>query len=87
MLLHTIAFFAGVLALQFCTTLPPIYSYALVPVALLLFRWPRARIPAILVTGFFWAALRAEVALAPRLDTSLAGQTLLVEGTVLDIPR
>ena len=87
MLLHTIAFFAGVLALQFCTTLPPIYSYALVAVALLLFRWPRARIPAILVTGFFWAALRAEVALAPRLDTSLAGQTLLVEGTVLDIPR
>jgi competence protein ComEC len=88
MLLHAIAFFAGVLTLQFCSTLPPVYSYALVPVALVLsFHWPRTRIPALLVVGFFWAALRAEVALAPRLDTGLAGQTLLVEGTVLDIPR
>ncbi len=87
MLLHTIAFFAGVLTLQFCTTLPPVYAYLLVPAALLLFRWPRARIPAFLVLGFFWAALRSEIALAPRLDASLAGKNLLVEGVVLDIPR
>jgi competence protein ComEC len=87
MLLHTIAFFAGVFTLQFCTTLPPVYAYLLVPAALLLFRWPRARIPAFLVLGFFWAALRSEMALAPRLDANLAGQNLLVEGVVLDIPR
>ena len=87
MLLHTIAFFTGVIALQFCTTLPPIYSYLLVPVVLVLFRWPRTRITVFLVVGFFWAALRAEVALAPRLDAGLAGQDLLIEGMVLDIPR
>jgi competence protein ComEC len=87
MLLHTIAFFSGVLALQFCTTLPPVYAYLLVPAALLLFRWPQARVTAFLVLGFFWAALRSEVALAPRLDAALAGQNLLVEGMVLDIPR
>ena len=87
MLLHIIAFIAGVLALQFCTVLPPVYVYALVPVALVLLRRPRTRLPAILIIGFFWAALRAEVAFAPRLDTDLEGRTLLVEGTVLDIPR
>jgi len=87
MLLHTIVFFTGVLALQFCTTLPPVYSYLLVPAALLLSHWPRTRIITFLVLGFFWAALRAEVALAPRLDAGLEGQDLLIEGVVLDIPR
>ena len=87
MLLPVIAFLAGILVLQFCSTLPPVYTYTLVPVALVLLRWPRTRIPALLVIGFFWAALRAEIAISPRLDTGLEGQTLLVEGRVLDIPR
>ncbi len=87
MLLPVIAFLAGVLALQFCSTLPPVLAYTLVPLALALLRWPRTRIPAFLLIGFFWAALRAEIALAPALDAGLEGQTVLVEGTVLDIPR
>lgn len=87
MLLPVIAFLAGILALQFCSDLPPLYAWTLVPVALTLLRWPLTRIPALLVIGFFWASLRAEIAFAPRLDAALEGQTLLVEGRVLDIPR
>lgn len=87
MLLPVIAFLAGVVALQFCSTLPPVLAYTLVPLALALLRWPRTRTPAVLLIGFFWAALRAEIALAPGLDAGLEGQTVLVEGTILDIPR
>ncbi|MDX2456167.1 MAG: ComEC/Rec2 family competence protein, partial [Gammaproteobacteria bacterium] len=87
MQLPIIAFLAGVVALQFCSTLPSILVYTLVPFTLALLRWPRTRIPAFLILGFFWAALRAEIAFTPRLDAGLEGKTLLVEGMLLDIPK
>ncbi|MGD8311579.1 MAG: DNA internalization-related competence protein ComEC/Rec2 [Gammaproteobacteria bacterium] len=87
MFANTIAFLAGVLALQWCPALPPAISYSAVPAALLLLRWPPARGAALLVVGFFWAAFRAELALEPRLDPALEGRTVLVEGRVTDIPR
>jgi len=87
MLANTIAFLAGVLALQCCAELPPAFSYAAAPAALLILRWPLMRSVALLLGGFFWAAFRAELALDPVLDTALEGRTVLVEGRVLDIPR
>jgi competence protein ComEC len=86
MLLNALAFVAGICLLQTCAELPSgQYYLILVPVVTLL-RWPLLRVPALLVIGFFWAAWRAEVALSPQLPGELEAQTVLVEGTVPDMP-
>lgn len=87
MIAITLAFVAGVLLLQLMPVLPPWYGYALVPLCLGCLRWRSAWLPAALVFGFFWAAGRAELALMPALDPALEGQTVLIEGRVVDIPR
>ena len=87
MLLLALAFLAGVCTLQWCAELPPGYSYILAVMALLLLRHPVLRYLAVFLLGLFWAALRAEIVLGTQLDASLERQTLLVEGTVLDLPR
>lgn len=87
MLLPALAFLAGVCTLQWCAELPPGYSYILAVISLLLLRLPFFRYLAIFVLGFFWAAFRAEAVLATQLDSRLERRTLLVEGTVLELPR
>ena len=87
MITITLAFVAGVLLLQLMPALPPWYGYVLVPLCLGCLRWRLAWLPAALVIGFFWAAGRAELALRPVLDPALEGQTVLIEGRVVDIPR
>ena len=87
MLLLSIAFLAGVLALQSCSELPAWYYYSIMVPALLLLRWRTPRIPAVFMLGFLWAALYSELTLTPFPDGSLAGKTILIEGRVLDIPR
>ena len=87
MILGTLAFLAGVLALQFIPELPPWYSYPLVLLCLCAGRWPAAWLPAVFIAGFFWAALRAELALAPVLIPAQEGRTVLIEGWVEDMPR
>ena len=87
MLLPALAFLAGVCTLQWCAELPPGYSYILAVIPLLLLRLPVFRYLAVFVLGFFWAALRAEAVLTTQLDPGLENRTLLVEGTVLDLPR
>jgi competence protein ComEC len=87
MLISSIAFVAGVCLLQRSAGLPPACSYVVIPAALFLLRYPAARYPAVLLLGYFWAALQAELALSQTLDRDLEGQTVLVQGTVLDIPR
>lgn len=86
MLLNALAFVTGICLLHTCAELPSgQYYWILVPVMPLL-RWPLLRVPALLVIGFFWAAWRAELALSPQLPRELEAQTILVEGTVLDMP-
>jgi competence protein ComEC len=87
MLLPTAAFVAGVVVLQWCVTLPPLWAYAMVPPVLCSLLWRAARLPAVFILGFFWAALFAEYALDPALDPVLEGKTVLVEGRVLARPR
>jgi len=87
MLLISTAFLAGVLVLQWCAELPPVWSYAAVVAVLPFLRWRLSRFPAVFVLGFFWAALRAEVALTPVLTQATEGETVLLEGLVLDMPR
>jgi len=88
MLSISIAFLAGVLTLQWCPGLPPVWAGAAVAVAVLpLLRWKLTRLPAMFILGFCWAALRAEYALLPVLAPEVEGKTVLLEGVVLDMPR
>jgi len=81
------AFLAGVLVLQWCAALPPVWAYSALVAALPLLRWKPGRFPAVFVIGFFWAALRAEYILLPELAPEIEGKTVLLEGEVLDMPR
>jgi len=87
MIVLTLAFVVGVLLLQLMPVLPPWVAWALVPVCLVCLRWRVARLPVLIILGFFWAAGRAELALMPTLDPAIEGQTVLLEGRVADIPR
>ena len=87
MIVKTLAFLAGALALQYLPGLPPAYSVAAVVPALACLRWPPARLPALFALGFFWATFQAQQVQQSILDPNLEGRTLLVEGTVADIPR
>jgi len=86
MLLNTLAFVAGICLLHTCSDLPSGQYYFLLFLLIPLLRWPKTRLPVILFIGFFWAAWRAELALSPQLDTGIETQTVLLEGTVLDMP-
>ena len=87
MLLLSLAFLAGVLALQSCSALPAWYFYPVIVIALCLLRWQSTKVPAVFILGFLWAALYSEIMLAPFPNEALEGQTTLIEGTVLDIPQ
>lgn len=87
MLLNTLAFLAGVVALQFCAELPAFHWYpaaalAAAPAAYL----PRLRLPALWLLGFFWAAWHAQLHHNAQLEEGLQGRTLLLEGRVSGIP-
>jgi hypothetical protein len=49
-------------------------------------RWRLAWLPAIFFLGFFWAAYHAQTTLDAVLDTRLEGRTVLVQGTIADLP-
>jgi competence protein ComEC len=87
MLLLTAAFVAGVVVLQWCAGLPPLWAYAVLPPLMCSLFWRAARLPASFMLGFFWAALFAQNALDPELDPALEGRTIMVEGRVLERPR
>ena len=87
MVLNTLAFLAGVVALQFCAELPashwyPVAALAAAPAAYL----PRLRLPALWLLGFFWAALHAQQHHDDLLSEGLQGRTLLLQGRVNSIP-
>jgi len=86
MLLNALAFVAGTCLLQTCAELPSWQYYLLLAPVVPLLRWPLLRAPALLVIGFLWAAWRAELVLTTQLPHELEAQTVLVEGTVLDMP-
>ena len=87
MILKALAFLAGILALQFCAELPAGHWYPLAALtALSAWYLPVLRLPALALSGFFWAAFHAQLHFDNRLDSALEGVNLLVEGKVGDIP-
>jgi competence protein ComEC len=87
MLFLAIAFVGGVMALQWCAELPPLWIYFTMPLALCGLVKRLFRFPAVFALGFLWAAYQGERALDPALDPALEGKTVLVQGQVLDRPE
>ncbi len=86
MISGTCAFLAGVLALQYLPELPSWYCHTGVFAAFLAMRWRLAWLPAIFFLGFFWASYHAQTTLDAVLDARLEGRTVLVQGTIADLP-
>ncbi|GAP67305.1 DNA internalization-related competence protein ComEC/Rec2 [Mizugakiibacter sediminis] len=84
-----VALLAGVLAVQALPALPPraVDVIAILLAPLLAWRRPRLLWPAIVVAGFGWAALRADLALDARLPRALEGRDVDVIGAIDDLPR
>jgi competence protein ComEC len=87
MLIISLAFLAGVLLLQWCPWLPPVWTFPVLVLVLPLLRVKLARLPAVVIIGFLWAAVCAEFALYPQLPSAIEGKTIILEGTVLELPR
>ena len=87
MLIISLAFLAGVLALQWCPWLPPVWTFPVMVLVLPLLRVKVARLPAVFIIGLLWAALRAEFAMHPLLPSTIEGKTVILEGKVLEMPR
>ena len=80
------SFLLGVLALQSVPELPSAaWALALVPVALLAFRFPPLRLPAACAAGFLWALLCAQHILATGLAPELEGHDVVAEGVVVGL--
>lgn len=88
MRLAALAFLGGVLLVQQLPVLPsPWWAALALPFLLLALERPAWLLGALFVFGLAWASWRAELILADHLPTQLAGQDLVVEGYVADIPQ
>ncbi|MGH8172471.1 MAG: ComEC/Rec2 family competence protein, partial [Rhodanobacteraceae bacterium] len=77
----------GVLAVQLCTSLPPLWlDGVFVASALVMARVPRFRMLAIALIAFAWCAGRADIALDARLPRAFEGRDFDVVATVDQLP-
>lgn len=82
-----LAFAAGVVLLQMQAALPPLaWALALVPAAVLAFRYQRLISLVALGAGFFWAAYCAELRMGEWLARELEGRDIEVVGVVSGLP-
>lgn len=84
----TIAFLSGILVLQQMPALPNLW-WGLLLIVLLPLAAARAplRVPAMAVSGFLWAALRAGWVLSTGLDPAMEGKDVVVEGRIASVPQ
>lgn len=78
---------SGLLTLRFLPELPPVWFWALLPLAGLMALPFRAYPCAFFAFGFSWACANAQWALDDRLPISLDGETRWVEGRVTGLPQ
>ena len=84
----TIAFAAGVCAVQLLSALPDRRGcFLLLPLLLLatLSRW--LRLPALFAIGALWAVFRASLVLDQSLPPELEGQHITIAGAVIGLPE
>lgn len=87
-LLAAPTFLAGVLATQWVPALPPVWvsSLAMIPMAIVGWCWPRARVVACVAIGLLWAAAVGQGAMDGRLPRASEGDDFSVIGRVVDLP-
>ena len=84
----TIAFLTGIIIFLQVSILPSLWSLALLPVVLWgLFVLPYLRIPCAICCGIIWAFLRADAILSNDLERSIEGETVIVTGRVISLPK
>ena len=85
--LHALSFLAGIILLQFFTDLPSFYSFFLLPIFIALaWYWSFFRYCLALLFGFYWVLLDAHWQNDYRLNESLIGEDILIQGHIADIP-
>lgn len=82
----TIAFLAGIVAIQQFATLPSLYWAAALPLVLVGLRRLRLRLPSAFALGMLWALVYAHWLLAHDWPDACQGMDLQADGTVLSIP-
>ncbi|HTV86582.1 MAG TPA: DNA internalization-related competence protein ComEC/Rec2 [Dyella sp.] len=84
-----LALLIGIASVQWMSVLPPPMALvALVAcMAILAWRFPRMRLPAIVALGFAWAAWRGATAMEARLPRAWEGQDFDVVGRIESLPR
>jgi len=83
------ALLVGVAAVQWLPALPP-PAWSALPVLFVLWaslRWPRLRLPALVLLGAAWAIWRGSLALDLRLPRDLEGRDFDVTGTLSGLPQ
>ncbi|MBL1432524.1 MAG: DNA internalization-related competence protein ComEC/Rec2 [Gammaproteobacteria bacterium] len=87
MRLGTIAFLVGVvIALQFAHLPQIAWSFLLVPLLLVLLRFPHVNAVVLLFCGMLWLSLRASILIDGTLTTELEGRDAIIEGSIVSIP-
>ncbi|HEY0231041.1 MAG TPA: DNA internalization-related competence protein ComEC/Rec2 [Dokdonella sp.] len=83
-----LALLLGVLAVHALPDLPPRWlDFVVAALAALMFLHPRLRLPACVLLGFAWCALRADIVLDARLPRELEGRDFSVIGVVDELPK
>ena len=82
-----ISFVFGCLLLLNLPQLPSLPWLGLLLFSLTLIYFPKTRIIAGILLGFFWAGYHAQHNLADRLPESLAGQDMTITGSIASLPR
>ncbi|MBI5450778.1 MAG: DNA internalization-related competence protein ComEC/Rec2 [Gammaproteobacteria bacterium] len=85
----TLAFLAGIVAVQLLPQLPDVrWAWWLFPIVIIVcLPWSRRlRIPLLIGGGFLYALWRADLILSNRLPEALSGQDLQVTGVIADLP-
>jgi len=83
----SLSFVAGVVLLQFQTTLP-VWNWVILSPFLLITLWrlPWSRIPAAVGLGFLWALAHAHLSLGDPFPEALQGRDVVIEGMVASLP-
>ncbi len=83
-----LAVLCGALAVHALPALPPRWLDALLALTGVALTWPpRTRLVGLVLLGFAWCAVRADLVLESRLPREVEGRDFLVVGTVDELPR
>ncbi|MFK7815016.1 MAG: DNA internalization-related competence protein ComEC/Rec2 [Gammaproteobacteria bacterium] len=83
-----IAFLLGIYSLTVFAGLPHWYwAFCILPIVLIVIKYPRCYLVVSLSLGFFWALIHAHMGLYPQLDKKLEGIDVDITGQIVSIPN